>query len=157
VLPLIELAPPEIFWPALISAWCMSDATWDYRRRLLRAMNNAAKLSLSFLTPEQRQFLVTLPPEVPVFRGCSASRVRGVAWTTDRTVASGYALGHRSIPVPEPVIASALIPKEHIFFVTDDRKEKEIVLKPRRLRRLVIEPFLVPPAALSPSPQGSFS
>jgi hypothetical protein len=42
--------------------------------------------------------------------------------------------------VSDPVIASAEIPKEHIFFVTDDRNEKEVVLNPRRLRKLVIEP-----------------
>jgi hypothetical protein len=41
--------------------------------------------------------------------------------------------------VPEPVLASAIIPKEHIFFVTNDRSEKEVVLDTRRLRRLMIE------------------
>jgi hypothetical protein len=43
--------------------------------------------------------------------------------------------------VPEPVVASALIPKEHIFFVTDERNEKEIVLNPRRLRQVIVEPL----------------
>ena len=43
--------------------------------------------------------------------------------------------------MPEPVLASAIIPKEHIFFVTNDRSEKEVVLNPRRLRRLVSEPY----------------
>jgi hypothetical protein len=43
--------------------------------------------------------------------------------------------------VPDPVVATAVIPKEHIFFVTDDRSEKEIVLDPRRLGKLLIEPF----------------
>src|SRR6516162_4419424 len=33
-------------------------------RDFLRASNNAAKPSLGFLTPEQRKFLDTLPPEV---------------------------------------------------------------------------------------------
>jgi hypothetical protein len=43
--------------------------------------------------------------------------------------------------VPEPVVASALILKEHIFLVTDDREEKEIILNPRRLSKLVVDPF----------------
>jgi hypothetical protein len=39
------------------------------------------------------------------------------------------------------VVVSALIPKERIFFVTDERKEKEVVLNPRRLREVTIQPF----------------
>jgi hypothetical protein len=52
-----------------------------------------------------------------------------------------FARGHRGIPVREPVVASALIPKDHIFFVSDERQEKEVVLNPRRLREVIIEPF----------------
>jgi hypothetical protein len=101
-----------------------------------------AKPALAFLSPSQRQFFETLPPQVQVFRGCSAPRVQAIAWTTDRTTAEGFARLHRGIRVPEPVVASALIPKEHIFFVTDEREEKEIVLNPRRLREILVEPFV---------------
>jgi hypothetical protein len=93
-----------------------------------------------FFSQAQRTFFDALPAHVQVFRGCSRPRFRGVAWTIDRTVAEGFARGHRSIPVPEPVVASALIPKEYIFFVTDVRSEKEVVLNPSRLRSLMIEP-----------------
>ena len=54
----------------------------------------------------------------------------------ERAIAEGFARGHRGIRVPDPLVASALIPTDAIFFVTDDRNEKEIVLNPRRLRRL---------------------
>jgi hypothetical protein len=141
VIRLIEFTPPKIFWPALMDAWCMSDATWNYRARVLWNMKNARKPALAYFSPEQRQFFETLSPLVLVFRGCSRVRVCGIAWTVDREIAEGFARGHRGIKVPEPVIASALVPKEHIFFVTDDRQEKEIVLNPRRLRRVVKEPF----------------
>jgi hypothetical protein len=67
--------------------------------------------------------------------------VLGIAWTIRRDIADGFARGHRNIRLPKPVVASALIPKEHIFFVTDDREEKEIILNPRRLSKLVVEPF----------------
>jgi len=140
VLPLIELAPPEIFWPAFLEAWSFCDATWSYRSEILRAMKDAGS-ALAFLAPSQRQFFDTLPTVVRVFRGCSALRVRGIAWSTERSVAEGFARGHRLIRVPEPVVASALIPKEHIYFVTDERNEKEVVLNPRRLRQVIVEPF----------------
>ena len=142
VLGLIEFAPPAIFWPAFMDSWCVCDATWLYRARILQAMS-AAKPALPFLASAERQFFEALPPQVQVFRGCSAPRVRAVAWTTDRAVAEDFARGHRGIRVPDPVVASAIIPKKHIFFVTDEREEKEIVLNPRRLRNIVVEPFAV--------------
>ena len=103
-------------------------------------MEKARKPAWAFFSPSQRQFFETLPPLVRVFRGCARLRVRGIAWTVDRAVAEDFARGHRGIRVPEPVVASALIPKEHIFFVTNERQEKEVVLKPRQ-RRVIIEPF----------------
>lgn len=140
VLCLVEMAPPEIFWPAFMDEWSDCDATWGDRARVLRALKNQKKPALSFFSRSQRKFFETLPPLVRVFRGCSAPRVRGNSWTVDRALAEEFARGHRG-RVPEPVVASALIPKEHIFFVTDEREEKEIVLNPRRLRKVFIEPF----------------
>ena len=142
VLRLIEYTPSAIFWPALMNAWYRCDATWDHRVRLLKwNMKRLRKPALAHFSKSQRQFFETLPPLVRVFRGCSAPRVRGITWTTDRAVAEEFARGHRGIPVLEPVVASALIPKEHIFFVIDERQEKAIVLDPRRLRKVLIEPF----------------
>ena len=140
VLRLIEFAPSAIFWPALMATWDDCDATWKHRKRVLWAMEKARKPAWAFFSPSQRQFFETLPPLVRVFRGCARLRVRGIAWTVDRAVAEDFARGHRGIRVPEPVVASALIPKEHIFFVTDERQEKEVVLNPRQ-RRVIIEPF----------------
>jgi hypothetical protein len=140
VLSLIEFAAPGIFWPALMETWSGFDATWDARSRLLRALH-AMEPAVPFFSQAQGAFFNALPAQVTVFRGCSRPRLRGVAWTTDRSVAEGFARGHRNIRVPESVLASAIIPKEHIFFVTDDRSEKEVVLNPRRLRSLVSEPY----------------
>jgi hypothetical protein len=141
LLSLTELAPAEIFWPALTKFWGACDATWDHQTKLLHAIQNAGKPGRQFLSKAQRTFFDELPSQVQVFRGCSRPRVRAVAWTADREVAEGFARGHRGIPVPEPVIASAIISKEHIFFVTNDRKEREVILNPRELHELVLKPF----------------
>jgi hypothetical protein len=141
VLDLIEFAPPEIFWPAFMDEWDCCDDTWEDRASVQQAMKRQKKPALPFFSQSQRQFFETLPPLVQVFRGCSAPRVRGISWTVDRAVAEEFARGHRGGRVHEPVVASALIPKEHIFFVSDERQEKEVVLNPRRLREVIIEPF----------------
>jgi hypothetical protein len=140
VLSLIEFAAPGIFWPAFMEAWSSCDATWDARARLLPALQDMEP-AVPFFSQAQRAFFDALPAQVKVFRGCSRPRLRGVAWTTDRTVAEGFAKGHRTLRVSEPVVASAIVPKENIFFVTNDRNENEVVLNPRRLRRLMIEPY----------------
>jgi hypothetical protein len=77
-----------------------------------------------------------LPDKLRVFRGCSRERVLGVAWTTDRQVAEGFARGHRGIPVPDPVVASGVIDRRQVFMTFDDRSESEIVLDPDGLREL---------------------
>jgi hypothetical protein len=77
-----------------------------------------------------------LPDTVEVFRGCSHPRLRGVSWTTDRAVAWSFARGHRGIRMPDPAVATAVIPKEEIFFVAAARQESEIVLNPDRLRKI---------------------
>ena len=136
ILPLIEDAPPKIFWAILLKTWPSCDDTWMLKTRLLRAMKKAGPVMLELLSEHERRFFEGLPAQVPVFRGCSRPRVRGISWTMERTIAEGFARGHRGIQVPDPVVASALIPKDGIFFATDDRSEKEIVLNPRRLRRL---------------------
>jgi hypothetical protein len=140
VLSLIEFAPPEMFWPALMDAWSGGDDTWHARSRLLQVLR-AMPPAASFFSPAQRALFDPLPAQVKVFRGCSRPRLHGIAWTTDRTVAEGFARGHCGIRVPEPVVASAVIPKKYIFFVTDDRSEREVVLNPRRLQNLKIEPY----------------
>jgi hypothetical protein len=73
-------------------------------------MKSAGMPTLDFLSEQQRKFFVELPAQVQVFRSRSRPRVRGIAWTTDRIIAEGFARGHRGIRVPDPILASAIIP-----------------------------------------------
>jgi hypothetical protein len=90
--------------------------------------------------PAKKQPPDDWPKLVKVWRGCSRQRVPGVAWTLDRTVAEGFARGHR-FPVPDPVLACAEIPKTAIYFFENERKEQEVVLDPSKLRAIVIHEF----------------
>jgi hypothetical protein len=147
ILDLIEGAPPEIFWPDFMEAWTLCDNTWQDRKRILRALEAQTKRepALRFFSQTNREFFDALPALVPVFRGCSRPRVRALSWTTDQSVADRFAYGHRRIPVPEPVVAFAIIPKEHILFVSIDRKEREVILRPWRLRKLIVNPYMARP------------
>ena len=64
-----------------------------------------------------------------MFRGGSRDRIDGaISWTTDRVIAERFAHGHRGIPAPDPVIASANVAESSIYWGTNDRQEKEVIL-----------------------------
>ena len=113
------------------------DAPWPWRSIIADILRLAcAKVVLAdLLELDERTFYDSLPDVVPVWRGCERGRERGLSWTTDPAVASGFATGRRCFN-KEPTILTAEIPKPHIFAVFTDRNESEIVLDPRRLRKL---------------------
>ena len=100
-LPLIEAAPPAVFWPVMLHLWPVCDATWPYRNKLRACLKTQHSLepSSAYLPSKTAKFLDLLSDLVTVYRGCSQERIRGLAWTIDKVVAEGFAKGHRSIPV----------------------------------------------------------
>jgi hypothetical protein len=141
-LDLMKRRPSRLFWPVFHEWWSDCDATWRWRADLLRYLrrHHAAEPGPSYLQDNNRGFFDGLPDLVEVYRGCSRWRARGISWTTKRDVADGFACGHRGIPVPDPVIAQATIPKGAIFGAYIHRAEGELVLDPRRLRQLSLYP-----------------
>jgi len=87
------------------------------------------------LEPEASDCFQAAPAEITVYRGCEAGRERGLSWTFDPSIATKFAHGKR-VPNANPTLVTAVIPKQHVFAVILDRSEKEIVLDPRRLRRV---------------------
>jgi hypothetical protein len=135
--------PDEIFWPVFLEWWCLCDDTRHWQSEMLEVLERRSKSqnAVEFLSTSDGTFYDALPRTVPVFRGSTRKLVRCISWTTDRTIAEGYAHGHRDKPVPDAVVASAEIDKSAIFFVSVERSESEVVLNPRRLRRLQITDF----------------
>jgi hypothetical protein len=136
-------APPEIFWPVFMSQWSICDATWESHRALLRTLRWCVRQQPAsrYFTLKQSEFYDALTPVVRVFRGGERDRIRGVSRTTSHDVAKNFARGLRGPALRDPVIVTAEIPKEHIFFVNLDRNESETVLDPRRLRKLHVERY----------------
>ncbi len=117
----------------------LCDAPWWNRSCIAAMLRQAcARISLpDLLCPADRRFYESLPGIVEVWRGCERGRERGLSWTTDRATAAGFAEGKRCRN-KAPTLVRAEIPKQHIFAVFIGRQESEIVLAPRRLRRLEI-------------------
>lgn len=135
LLRLVESAPTHLFWRAFLGLWPVCDNTWAHTPRLLAALRFHTRNGSPrrYLDDKGLTFLDGLPTVVTVYRGCSRVRIQGISWTTDETVARGFARGHRGLRVPVPVVVTAAIAKQHIFAVFADRKESEILLDPAKI------------------------
>lgn len=80
------------------------------------------------MSTDDRSQYDALPPVLTVYRGQDASRRLGLSWSLCRDTAVGFAIGHREIWHPNPVLTTRRIQKSKIAFFTDERKEKEVVL-----------------------------
>jgi hypothetical protein len=135
---LIWNQPADVFWPALADTWPMCDDTWWLRRDLLTLMSRQ----------QTRPPIAGLSFPLTIYRGGTRSRVRGLSWTTSRAVAEKFAHGHRGIRVPDPVIAEAVVEQAAVFLAIDGRNESEVLIDPRRLRKLKVHAY-TPDAAVA--------
>ena len=131
---------PDVFWPVFLETWSACDATWDWRGPLLTLLRAARKKrpAIHYMSGDSIELFDGLPDPTPIYRGCSASRVRGISWTIERSIALRFKRGHRFITVPTPVLAEAVVRKDAIFCTIADREESEVLIDPRRLRRLTV-------------------
>ena len=131
---------PDVFWPVFLKTWPSCDATWDWRGPLLTLLRAAQKKrpAIHYMKGDSIDLFNGLPDPTPIYRGCSASRVRGISWTIERSIALRFKRGHRFITVPTPVLAEAVVRKDAIFCTIARRNESEVLIDPRRLRRLTV-------------------
>ncbi len=131
----------EVFWQVFLENWCDCDGLWTLRKILLDTLRHrkAQRSPIEFLSAADRRFYDALPDVIAVYRGCGRRRVRGLPWTTDRAVAAKFARGGRFRAPHDPVIASAVIAKADLFFVSAARKESEAILDPYTIKRLRLE------------------
>lgn len=135
--------PAEIWWPAFLENWVSCDAgSWRWHIILLdkfRRLRDAGQYATDYLDADDREFYDSLPELIEVWRGADRRTLRNFSWTTDPATAEFFAVHRRGHPFPNPVIGHAFIRKADIFTAINGRGEKEIILDPRRLRKLTIE------------------
>lgn len=123
------------FWKIFQLGWSSIDDSWSWRTDFTRLLDER-RSAVPFLEGRDKDFYDSLPGAIPVYRGCSLERKRGLAWTTDCDIAAEFARGHRQIKVPNAVVVSARIPKAGVYSVSTNRSESEIILNWRRLRNV---------------------
>lgn len=138
LIPSIASEPPEVFWPAFVRNWPMCDLAAPWNDRVLELMRKNAP-ALPYLDEVQNEEYTNLPPGFEVWRGADRSTVRHFSWTTDPKKAEFFAVHRRGAAFPDPVVAHAFISKAHVFYFEIARGEFEVLLDPRRLRKLTVE------------------
>ncbi|MBX5221272.1 hypothetical protein HJC04_13235 [Rhizobium sp. NLR8a] len=134
-------APKEVGLSIFVENYSTCDNTWHYRNDILILLKRLGH-ARDAMDSEALHYFSALPDPVVIYRGCQETRIRGLSWTTERAVAEGFARGHRSMTVAKPVVASAEIPKAAVFFAVTHREEAELVINPRRLRKLKQERYV---------------
>lgn len=98
------------------------------------------------LLEEDKEWFKSLPEELTIYRGCAEGKEDGLSWTADKSVAEGFANGHRQIQVPDPRLCFITINKYEAYFAFNGREEQEIVWDASQAhfeRRITIEPIEV--------------
>ncbi|MBO9454621.1 hypothetical protein J7376_06550 [Paracoccus sp. R12_1] len=112
-------AAGSAFWSALVKEWSGFDAI-DHVR--------FAQFFRRFRSSRPTGFIEHLPEKIRIFRGQDACDAFGLAWTTDRRVAEGFAQGHRGVRHDDPYVYEITVRPEDVALCCDDRAEHEIVL-----------------------------
>lgn len=107
------------FWTTAAAEWSGFDRI-DHHR--------LGKLFRRFRSSRPTGFIEHLPDQIRIFRGQDAGDAFGLAWTTSRAVAEGFAAGHRGIRHDDPYVYEITVQAEEVAFSCDDRSESEIVL-----------------------------
>jgi hypothetical protein len=130
--------PTHVFWPVFLDTWCSCDRIWPDQRWILEMLrrHSARQSARPYMTKASAEFFDALAPSTAVCPGCSRYRVRGLAWTTEHAIAAKFVSGIRFNMESDRALAEAIIIKDAIFAVCVERGESEIILDPRRLRKL---------------------
>jgi hypothetical protein len=119
------------------SQWSICDNIREHLRELRCVLGTKGPL-LPMMSPEEQSAFVSLPDLITVFRGGSASHLRGVSWSLDPQVARRFPSLDR-YRVPDPVLVTAVTRKQDVLAFIFDREEQEIITF--RAKRKSVEPL----------------
>jgi hypothetical protein len=92
------------------------------------------------MSEEEGEALAALPDKICIFRGYRGYRkrgARGLSWTLDPAKAEWFARRF-SFLSPRSYVATGCVRKSKVLAYIDGRKEREIVVLPEIVRRIVI-------------------
>jgi hypothetical protein len=115
------------FWRIVAAEWSGFDRIphRDYANAFRRYRPS---WTVEALCPEARAVFDNLPSILTIYRGQDWAAPIGLAWTLDRSVAEGFARGHRGLWNKQPALFTVRVRKTSVALVCVDRRESEVVL-----------------------------
>lgn len=122
----------KTYWEQLRVAYQKQDYT-KIPHKLLASLfltNRSGRENIN--TPEENEFLNTLPNPVTIYRGCYPEEIKtmkyGISWTLNPKVAEFFA--NRIIKKKKGEVVKLDVPKQNILGYFSDRGEEEIIFIP---------------------------
>lgn len=103
-----------------------------YPKEMRSVLNGLPCPASNAMTKEERDYLAALPGHIRVWRGCYDHNRNGFSWSENRGVAERFlTLDRYKHDGKTPLLMQGMVNTADILFVKLDRKELEIVPRPR--------------------------
>lgn len=117
--------------------WTMSDNISIYRDEILDLFDACSDVHALFMSDEDKEKFDALPEEFTVYRGCDSLRnANGISYTLSRKIAERFPFLMR-YHAPNPSVVVATVSKFECFGYKGGRGEKEIVVSPVCIERII--------------------
>ena len=130
-----KLTDPE-YWQLLGTIWTDTEYPNVNRALWLGLFTSKRDNRDPVMDAEGHAAVDRLPDPVRIYRGAQLRYARGMSWTTDPDTAAWFA--HRFQHRRGEVFTTTLA-KRKILAYFDDRKEREVLIDPRRIRVAVLD------------------
>lgn len=121
----------------LRECWISTEFPHQMSNRHLIDLFNSAYTGF-LMTKEEIEALGAQPEIIQIYRGVSDKRTRhkALSWTTSYKVAHWFAHRWDKASGTQPEVLKSSIRKSDVYMYTNDRNEEEIVVNPKRLKKL---------------------
>lgn len=122
----------EQYNTCLRTCWEKSEKPIISKKELIEFFKSANKKLL--MTKEELETFNKLPEEVTIYRGLQTitSKTNGLSWTLNIKIARWFAERWDN----KGKVIKAKINKEDIFAIFKDRKEKEVIINPKKIMKI---------------------
>lgn len=134
------------YWQSVRSVWDSAEFIMSNSFEWHRILTSRKANREAMMNKREHATLARFPDVVSIYRGCGHSEgVRGFSWTLEKERAkffSEFACGGRrkmyGLSESIPTIATAQCNKRDIIAYFNERKEREIVINPRKVKILTV-------------------
>lgn len=111
------------YWTTLSAVWAEIDNLWQYKWAYRRMFSDEWGPHDAFMTPEEREFLASLPETLTIYRACRKGvDEHGPSWTLDKAYANRL-MGWMG----RDLLRERTVSKSQVFAALDEG-EKEILI-----------------------------